>query len=91
MKGLSNICGIAEAPALKELHLVAMMNLDPRSLKCFAGHPTLQKFGAGLSSTKRNAYAEAVVDVEPMFWASPEYRAQVRLELLKDQVLRTLN
>ena len=71
MKGLRDLSPVAQAPALEELELIDMPGLDPRKLRCFVGHPALRKFGGGLGSLKRNAYAEALLGLPPGVWLPP--------------------
>jgi hypothetical protein len=65
MKGLQYVTGLADAPAIENLILIDMSEIEPPSLRCLVGHSTLRKFVGGLGSIKRNAYAEALLGLTP--------------------------
>lgn len=61
MKGITDLSPIAEAPALEELLLVDMPQLDPAALRPLAGHPRLKRGIWGLGSVRKNAEALAIL------------------------------
>jgi hypothetical protein len=91
MKGLVNLQAVAEAPALESLSLIDMPGIDPKSLRCFVGHPRLRRFHPGLGSIKRNAYAEALVGLPPSVWLPPGAREKAELEILTETAKRAVN
>ncbi|HEY1680013.1 MAG TPA: hypothetical protein VGF98_00025 [Candidatus Tumulicola sp.] len=91
MKGLQHIRGVAEAPSLQKLILIDMTKVDPTSLRCLVGHPTLREFRGGLGSIKRNAYAEALLDLEPQVWLPPGVREKAVLQIAIEDAKRMMN
>jgi hypothetical protein len=91
MKGLSDVQAIADAPALEKLTLCNLPKLEPRSLRCFVGHPTLREFGAHLGSFKRNAYAEALLGLPAKAWLPPGAREKASLEIMTENAKRAVN
>lgn len=91
MKGLTDLRPVADAPTLESLFLVDMPSIDPRSLRCFAGHPTLREFTAGLGSLKKNAYATALVGLPPKVHISPEAREKAEIAVMTDAARRFVN
>jgi hypothetical protein len=91
MKGLQDIRGVAEAPSLQKLILIDMTKLNPTSLRCFVGHPTLREFRGGLGSIKRNAYAEALLGLEPQVWLPPGVREKAALQIAIEDAKRMMN
>jgi hypothetical protein len=91
MKGLSDLRSVADAPILEKLTLSNLPRLNPRSLRCFLGHPTLREFGAGLGSFKRNAYAEALLGLPPKVWLPPGAREKAYLEIMTENAKRSVN
>lgn len=91
MKGLCDLRSIADAPALEKLTLCNLTKLDPRSLRCFLGHPTLREFEVGLGSFKRNAYAEALLGLPAKAWLPPGAREKASLEIMTENAKRLVN
>ena len=91
MKGLCDLQSIADAPNLEKLMLCNLPKLDPRSLRCFLGHPTLRDFVPGLGSFKRNAYAEALLGLPAMAWLPPGVREKALLEIMTENAKRAVN
>jgi hypothetical protein len=91
MKGLLDLHGVADAPALERLTLADLPKLDPRSLRCFVGHPTLREFSAYLGSFKRNAYAEALLGLPPKAWLPPGARERAALDIMTENAKRAVN
>ena len=54
MKGITDLSGLADAPALEELWLVEMPQLEPEALRPLVGHPTLRYGVWGLGSVRKN-------------------------------------
>ena len=65
MKGLRDLSPLANAPALEQLLLLDMPQLQPEDLRCLAGHPTLKGIDVGLGNSRKNTAATALVDVPP--------------------------
>jgi internalin A len=57
MKGITDLRPLAEAPALEELLLIAMCQLEPSALRPLVGHPTLRRGIWGLCGHRKNAEA----------------------------------
>jgi hypothetical protein len=62
MKGLADLSPIAAAPALRELRIAAMPQLDADSFRCFVGHPCLDELYAYTGKKSTN---EAVKHMFP--------------------------
>jgi hypothetical protein len=54
LKGLTDVCAFAEAPALEEFAAVAVRHLEPENFRCFLGHPSLKYLSAGFGSHRKN-------------------------------------
>jgi hypothetical protein len=91
MRGLSNLQAIADAPALEGLYLQDLPKLDPSSLRCFVGHPTLRAFHGGLGGMKRNAEAEALLGLPPTQWSAAGAREKAALEIMTQDAIRAVN
>ncbi len=91
MKGLTDLSAVAEAPALEKLVLLDMTSLDPASLRCFAGHPTLREFCGGLGSVRRNAYAEVLLGLPSNGYSPPGARKRAALEVMANRARDSLN
>jgi hypothetical protein len=61
MKGIRDLRPIATAPALEELLLADMPQLQPEDLLPLADHPTLRAVTAQLGGAKKNADARRVL------------------------------
>lgn len=46
MKGLTDLSPIAAAPAMRELRIAGMPQLDAESFRCFVNHPSLNELHA---------------------------------------------
>lgn len=57
MRGITDLAPVAAAPALEELLLIEMCQLQPGSLRPLVGHPTLRRGIWGLCSDRKNAEA----------------------------------
>jgi hypothetical protein len=67
MKGIRDLRPLATAPALRELLLADMPQLQPENLEPLVGHKTLRAVTARLGGAKKNADAPALLglpDVE---------------------------
>ncbi len=90
MKGLRDLQPLSEAPALERL-TAGVPHLDPKTLRCFVGHPSLRSFMPGLGSFKRNAYAEALLGLPPRAWLPPGARERAALDVLTDRAREAQN
>ena len=61
LKGISDLKPIAEAPALEELFVVRMNQLQAENFRPFVGHQTLRCATIGLGSARKSAQAEALL------------------------------
>jgi hypothetical protein len=61
MKGIRDLRPLATAPALEELLLADMPQLQPDDLRSLVGHPTLRAVTAHLGGVKKNAEAKALL------------------------------
>jgi hypothetical protein len=55
MRGVRDPCPLAKAPALEELFMVNMSQMQPEDFKCLVGHPSLRYASIGLGSVNKNA------------------------------------
>lgn len=63
MKGLRDLRPLATAPALEQLLLVDMRHLQPEDLRPLVGLPNLKGVTVGLGSLRKNAAAEALLQL----------------------------
>ncbi|WP_117213186.1 hypothetical protein [Allorhizocola rhizosphaerae] len=65
MKGLTDLTPLLTAPALTDLMLADMGHLHPADITVLRTHPTLQRVGLGLGSTRKNTQAAQLVPLPP--------------------------
>ena len=63
MKGLTDLSPIRTAPKLRQLAVVDMAHLQPKSFEPLVGHPTLESLRSGLGSRTKNDTVEALVNL----------------------------
>jgi internalin A len=80
---VTDLHSVADAAALESLVLCDLPKLDVRTLRCFLGHPTLRDFTAGLGSFKKDAYAEALLNLarSPYLPAAERTKASVNIAI----------
>jgi len=71
LKGLSEVCAIADAENLRELVVVSMPQIPVSGFECFRNHPTLQAASVGLGSMRRNAEVTKLLGVPPVSEMKP--------------------
>ena len=65
MGGLTDLSGVAEAPALEVLWLTDFRHAQPDIARPFIGHPNLRETGWGLGSARKNFAAQELVPLDP--------------------------
>lgn len=63
MKGLTDLSPIRTAPKLRQLAVVDMAHLQPKSFEPLVGHPTLESLRFGLGSRTKDDTVEALVNL----------------------------
>jgi len=76
MKGITDLRAVSEAPALEELLLIGMCQLDPATLQPLVGHPTLRKGIWGLCSDRKNAEAWQLLPLGDPPWNYERWKAR---------------
>lgn len=83
MKGITDLSPVADAPALEELLLIDMPQLEPEALRPLVRHPTLRRGVWGLGSDRKNAEAWELLPLgDPPFnykrWKARQARSRAR-------------
>lgn len=76
MKSIIDLRPVAEAPALEELFLIEMCQLEPDALRPLIGHPTLRKGIWGLCSDRKNAEAWELLPLGDPPWNYGRWKAR---------------
>lgn len=66
MKGLLDLTPVADAPALEELLVLDLPQLQPDAFRPFIGHPRLKHVTAGLGSMRKNARVAQLLGLPPV-------------------------
>jgi hypothetical protein len=77
MKGLRDLSSLATAPALEDLALIAMPQVEPEALRPLAGHPTLRRAHWNIGSLKKTFEAHDVLPLPPEPFGYADWRAGV--------------
>jgi hypothetical protein len=72
MKGVDDISPIAQAPALQELVVADMPQLQPEQFRCLETHPTLKAVRIGLGSKKKNETVNRILGLPGAPWGKDE-------------------
>lgn len=74
MKRLIHLCGISEAPNIKELIVLSPdSKIEPNDFKCFVGHGTLQNILPGIAATNSKKIEEVNTLLEGQLLSSSDY------------------
>jgi hypothetical protein len=76
MKGITDLRPVADAPALEELLLIDMCQLQPDALRPLVGHRTLRKGIWGLCSDRKNAEAWELLPLGDPPWNYERWKAR---------------
>jgi hypothetical protein len=76
MRGITDLRPVAAAPALEELFLIEMCQLEPSALQPLVGHPTLRRGVWGLCSDRKNAEAWELVPLGDPPWNYERWKAR---------------
>lgn len=66
MKGLTDLAPLLTAPALTQLTIADMPQLQPADVAVLAAHPTLQQLSAGLGSRRKNDELARLLALPPV-------------------------
>ncbi|MFK4246140.1 hypothetical protein ACI2KV_25000 [Micromonospora chokoriensis] len=66
MNGLSDLTPLLTAPALTQLIIADMPQLQPADVAVLAAHPTLQHLSAGLGSRRKNDEVARLLPLPPV-------------------------
>jgi hypothetical protein len=66
MKGLTDLEPVAQAPALTDLEVVSLPQLDPEAFRSFVGHPTLRRAHVYLGSNRKNKQVVEILGLPPV-------------------------
>lgn len=73
MKGLTDLTPLLTAPALREVMVMDMGQLQPEQVAVLAQHRTLQRAGIGLGSARKNEMANKLLGLPRATYDKPGY------------------
>jgi len=76
MKGITDLRPVAAAPALEELFLIGMCQLEPSALRPMVGHQALSRGIWGLCSDRKNAEAWELLPLGDPPWNYERWKAR---------------
>lgn len=81
MKGLTALTPLLTAPALTQLTIADMPQLQPAGVAVLAAHPTLQQLSAGLGSRRKNDELARLLPLPPVHGIERHPALAARTEL----------